>query len=124
VQAYNKIVVTIGNMTRANRFLKVFNIDDGITRTFYNDELVNADIIEEITENNKAININEAQLTILPKTTTGVLFQRTLPISIYRNGELIGKYFVDASTSNTDKSMYNLKLSDYISMLNGQTYLG
>lgn len=124
VQAYNKIVITIGNMTRANRFLKVFNIDDGITRTFYNDELVNADIIEEITENNQAININEAQLTILPNTTTGVLFQRTLPISIYRNGELVGKFFVDTSTSNTDKSMYKLKLSDYISMLNGQTYLG
>ncbi len=124
VQAYNKIVITINNMTRANRFLKVFNIDDGITRTFYNDELENADIIEEITENNQAININEAQLIILPKTNTGVLFQRTLPFGIYRNGVLIGKYFVDTSTSNTDKTIYKLKLSDYISMLNGQTYLG
>ena len=35
VQAYNKIVITIGNMTKPNRLLKVFNIDDGITRTFF-----------------------------------------------------------------------------------------
>ena len=124
VQAYNKIVITIGNMTKPNRLLKVFNIDDGITRTFYNDELENADLIEEITENNQALNINQAELGILPKTTTGVLFQRTLPFSLYRNGVLVGKFFVDASTSNTDKTYYKLRLSDYISMLNDQTYLG
>jgi len=124
VQAYNKIVITINNMTKANRFLKIFNIDDGIVRTFYNDELENADLIEEITQNNQALNINEANITILPKVTTGVLFQRTLPFSLYRNGELVGKFFVDTSTANADKSLYKLKISDYISMLDGQTYLG
>ena len=124
VQAYNKIVITINNMTRANRFLKIFNIDDGIVRTFYNDELENIDLIEEITQNNQALNINEAELRILPKVNTGVLFQRTLPFSIYRNGELVGKFFVDTSTANSNKSLYKLKISDYISMLDGQTYLG
>lgn len=124
VQAYNKIVITIGNMTKANRFLKIFNITDGIIRPFYNDELENVEIIEEITNNNKALNINESSLTILPAYNTGVLFQRTLPFTIYRNDVLFGSFFVDTSTSNTNKSLYSLKVSDYIKVLDAQTYLG
>ena len=124
VQAFNKVVITIRNMTKANRFLKIFNIADGITRQFYNDELENVEIIEQITDNNEALNINEASLQILPANNTGVLFQRTLPFSIYRNDVLYGQFFVNSSTSNTDKTLYKLKVSDYIKTLEGQTYLG
>lgn len=124
VSSYNKVVITIGNMQRANRFLKIFNISDGITRQFYNDELENVQIIEEITNNNQALNINQSELVVLPKNTTGVLFQRTLPFSIYRNDTLFGRFFVDSSTSNSDKTLYKLKVSDYIKTLDGQTYLG
>lgn len=124
MQAYNKVVITIGNMTRANRFLKIFNIADGITRQFYNDELENVEIIEQITDNNQALNINEASLRILPKLTTGVLFQRTLPFSIYRNNELYGKFYIDKSIANTDQTLYDITVSDYIKILEAQTYLG
>ena len=124
VQAYNKIVITIGNMTKPNRFLKIFNIADGVVRQFYNDELQNVEIIEAITSNNQALNINESDLTILPKNKTGVLFQRTLPFSIYRDNELYGKFYIDTSTSNTDKTLYQIKVSDEIKLLEAQTYLG
>lgn len=124
VQAFNKVVITIGNMTKPSRFLKIYNIADGITRQFYNEELENVEIIEQITNNNKAININEASLRILPQNNTGVLFQRTLPFSIYRNGQLYGQFFIKSSTSNTNKTLYSLKVNDYISLLEGQTYLG
>lgn len=124
VTAYNKIVITIGNMTKPNRFLKIFNITDGISRQFYNDELENVEIIEQITNNVEALNINEASLQILPKSTAGVLFQRTLPFSIYRNDVLLGQFFVNTSTSNTDKTLFSVKVNDYINILEGQTYLG
>ena len=124
VQAFNKVVITIGNMTKPSRFLKIYNIADGITRQFYNEELENVEIIEQITNNNKAININEASLRILPQNNTGVLFQRTLPFSIYRNDQLYGQFFIKSSTSNTNKTLYSLKVNDYISLLEGQTYLG
>ena len=124
VQAFNKVVVTIGNMTRANRFLKIYNIADGITRQFYNDELENVELIEQITNNDAAININEASLNILPANNTGVLFQRTLPFSLYRNDTLYGKFFIKSSTSNSNKNLYSLKISDYIEVLEGQTFLG
>ena len=124
VQAYNKIVITIGNMTKASRHLKIYNISDGISRQFYNDELENVEIIEEITNNNKALNINEATLTILPQNNTGVLFQRTLPVTLYRNSALFGKFFINTSTSNTQKTLYNIKISDYIQILESQSFLG
>lgn len=124
IQAYNRIVITITNMTRVSRLLKIFNIADGITRQFYNDELQNVEIIEEITNNNEALSINEAELSIIPQTQTGVLFQRTLPFSIYRNEILYGEFFIDSSTTNNDKSIYKLKVSDYIKVLDGQSYLG
>lgn len=124
VQAYNKIVITIGNMTKADRHLKIYNISDGITRQFYNDELENVEIIEQITNNNSALNINEAELKILPKNTSGVLFQRTLPFSIYRNDVLYGRFYINTSTSNTNKTIYSLQVSDYIQTLEGQSYLG
>ena len=124
IQAYNKIVITISNMTRAYRFLKIFNITDGITRQFYNDELKNVEIIEAITNNNQALNINEGNVDILPQNNTGVLFQRTLPFSLYRNDELYGRFFIDGSTSNSNKTLYNLKVKDYINILDSQSYLG
>lgn len=124
VEAYNKIVITINSMNKANRFLKIFNIADGVTRQFYNDELENVEIIEAITNNNQALNINEADLTLLPKNTTGIQFQRTLPFSIYRNDLLYGRFFIDTSTSNSRKTLYMLQVKDYINTLDKQTYLG
>lgn len=124
VQAYNKIVITIGNMTKADRYLKIFNITDGLSRQFYNEELENVEIIEQITNNVTALNINEASLKILPESNDGILFQRTLPFSIYRNEVLLGKFFINTSTSNTDKTLFSVKVNDYISMLEGQSYLG
>lgn len=124
VQAFNKVVITISNMTKPSRFLKIYNIADGITRQFYNEELENVEIIEQITNNNTALNINEASLNILPASNTGVLFQRTLPFSIYRNNTLYGQFFVTSSTSNVSKNLYQVKVSDYINVLEAQSYLG
>lgn len=109
---------------RPFRFLKIFNITDGLSRQFYNEELENVEIIEQITNNNSALNINEANLTLFPENDTGVFFQRTLPFSIYRNDVLFGKFFINSSTSNTDKTLYKLKVDDYIQTLEGQTFLG
>ena len=124
VSAYNKIVISISNMIRPNRYLKIFNIYDGVTRNFYNEEIENLSIIEQIDSNNTALAINEGVTDILPANTTGVQFQRTLPFMIYRNEVLYGKFFINTSTANTDKTIYKIKVNDWISILEGQTYLG
>ena len=124
VSSYNKIVITFTNMMRPNRYLKIFNIYDGTTRNFYNEEIENLNIIEEINSNNTSLAINQASTTLLPLNETGVQFQRTLPFMVYRNEVLYGKFFINTSTANTDKSLYKLKVDDWISILEGQTYLG
>ena len=128
VSAYNKVVITFyansSFMNVGGRSLKIYNITDGISREFYNEELTHCEIIEQIESNNEALDINEASLVILPSTTAGVTFQRTLPMLVYRNNALFGKFFVNTSTSNTFKTLYNIKANDYISILEAQTYLG
>lgn len=124
VTAYNKIVITINNMTKNSRFLKIYNIADGIVRDFFNDELENLEIIEDVEPRNKSLKINQAKSQILPSTTTGVLFQRTLPMRAYRENVLYGKFFIDTSASNTNKTIYNLTINDYIQVLDSQVYLG
>lgn len=124
VSTYNKVVITIGNMTRANRFLKIFNISDGLVREFYNEEIENLNIIEQITNNNKTLSINEASVRLLPLSTRGVQFQRTLPFYVYRNEALLGRFYIKTSTSNTNKTLFDIKLNDFISILDGQTYYG
>lgn len=122
VEAYNKVVITIVKMTKTNRFLKIFNIADGIIREFGNSELKNVEIIEQIAT--EELPINEATLDIIPFNNTGVMFQRTLPMEIYRDDVLYGKFFINSSTSNYDKTAYKVKIDDYINVLDGQKYVG
>lgn len=124
ITSYNKVVLTFNNMVRPSRYLKIFNIYDGVTREFYKEEIENMQIIEEIGSNNKTLTINQASTTIIPQVRTGVQFQRTLPFLIYRNEVLYGKFFISSSTSNTNETIYQLKTDDYIQVLEGQTFLG
>lgn len=124
VSVYNKIVISIPNMIRPNRYLKIFNIYDGTTRNFYNEEIENLTIIEQIDSNNTSLAINQGASTLLPQSTTGVQFQRTLPFMIYRNEVLYGKFFINSATANTNKTLYNIKVNDWTSILEGQRYLG
>ena len=124
VTAYNKIVIRISSMNKPYRFLKIFNLSDGIVREFYDEELENVQIIEQVESDNQTISINELNAQILPKNKTGILFQRTLPFKIYRNDILYGDFFISKSKSNTSKTIYNVTADDYISVLDGQVHMG
>jgi len=128
VTAYNKIVVTFTNMTRASRFLKIYSISDGTTREFYNEEILDVDIIESNDITCSELPISEATITLMPISTIGVIFQRTLPMTIYRkkNGayQLFGKYYISSYSTDNKKLKYKIVLSDVLSLLENQTYLG
>lgn len=124
VIAFNKVVITITSMSIQNRFLKIFNISDGIIRTFYKDELENVDIIEEVSIKNTSLSINNTAITILNKNDIGILFQRTLPFKVYRDDTLLGCFFIDSSSSNTTRTVYNVSANDYIGLLQYQIHLG
>lgn len=111
-------------MTKPNRFLKIFNIYDGTTRNFYKEEIENLEIIEQVNPSNKELSINEATTVILPQNTKGVQFQRTLPLNIYKNGVLFGRFFINTSKSNTYKTVFKINAEDYINILEDQVYMG
>ncbi|MBQ8298668.1 MAG: hypothetical protein IJX99_02190 [Clostridia bacterium] len=124
VIAFNKVVVTITSINNAYRFLKIFNISDGIIRTFFQDELENVDILEEISTKNETLSINNTSVNIINKNDIGILFQRTLPFKVYRDDTLYGCFFIDTSSSNTKKTFYTISANDYIGLLEYQMHLG
>ncbi len=124
VVAFNKVIITITSTVNPYRFLKIFNINDGIIRTFYQDELENVDIIEEISPKNETLSINNASISLINKNDIGILFQRTLPFKVYRDDALYGYFFIDTSSSNANKTFYTISANDYIGLLEYQTHLG
>lgn len=124
IESFNKIVIIISDMTRPNRFLKIYNIIDGVIRSFYNDEIENLEIIEQIDPTNDTLPINECSTILLPVVSTGVQFQRTLPISVYKGNKFFGKFYIKDSSHNEDKTLYNVSIDDLIHILSSQSYIG
>lgn len=115
-------------MTRASRFLKIYSISDGITREFYNEEIIDVDIIESSNINSSELPISEANVTLMPTSTIGVIFQRALPMEIYRRYEgdwqLFAKYYITSYSVDNKNRIYKIRLGDVLSILENQTYLG
>lgn len=124
VPSFNKIVITISSMSKPYRFLKIFNISNGIVREFYNEEIENLEIIEQMDPSNQTLPINQAKIKIFPLSTEGVYFKRTLPFKIYRDNELYSYSFIKTSKSNTEKTVYDVTSESYITLLNNQSFLG
>lgn len=124
VSSFDKIVITITSMSKPYRFLKIFNISNGIVREFYNEEIESLEIIEQIDPSNQTLPINQVKTKIFPLSTEGVYFKRTLPFKIYRDDELYCHSFIKTSKSNTDKTIYDVTSEDYITLLNNQPHLG
>lgn len=124
VIAFNKVVITITSTNNPFRYLKIFNISDGIIRTFFQDELENVEILEEISTKNETLSVNNLSVNIINKNDIGILFQRTLPFKVYKDDTLYGCFFIDTSSSNTKKTFYTINANDYIGLLEYQSHLG
>lgn len=109
-------------MNNPYRFLKIFNISDGFLRSFYEDELEGLEIIENY--ENKSLAMNTANVTILPKNDVGVIFDRTLPMVIYKDNAEYAQFFIDNYTTNAKQTVYKITANDYVGLLEHQTFLG
>ena len=94
VVAYNKIVITFRKTNIPYRYLRIFFIEDGVVREFYNDELKNLKVVEETSSTTENLSVNTLDIDLISKTDVGVLFQRTLPMRLYRDGKLVGAFFI------------------------------
>lgn len=122
VTSYNKVVFTFSNMNNAYRYLKIFNISDGFLRSFYKDEIEGLELIDNI--ETKSLAINTGTITLFPRNDVGVIFQRTLPLQIYRDNTLWACLFIDKYTENAKQTIYKITANDYIGLLDYQTFLG
>lgn len=122
VVAYNKIEITFKKMSKPSRFLKIFKIDDGVSRHFYSDEIKGLEIYEEISDTGESLAINTMDLSILAKSDVKILFQRIQALKVYNNDDLFGTFFVESSsrTGNT----YDLVTYDNVGMLENDNYIG
>ena len=123
VVAYNKIVFTFIKTNKPYRYLRVFEIEDGITREFYNDEIKNLVLLEEVSPTSEELRINTLSVDLVTKNEIGVLFQRTLPFKLFRDGSLLGTFFIDISNRKKGKE-YEITATDYIGILDRETYQG
>lgn len=123
VVAYNKIIFTFKKMCKPYRYLRIYEIEDGITREFYNDEIKNLRILEELSPTTESLSMNTLDMEIITKNSVGVLFQRTLPIKLYRDESLIGSFFIESSEKESGND-YKITATDYIGILDGEKYIG
>lgn len=123
VVAFNKMVITFNSTNKPYRYLRIFNIDDGIDREFGEDELYGLNIIEEISESADSLSVNTADININAKTEVDFIFQRTQPIYIYNNENLICKMF-NSESSREVEHKYNIYAEDYIGILDKEQFLG
>lgn len=123
VVAYNKIVITFRKTNIPYRYLRIFFIEDGVVREFYKDELKNLKVIEEASSTTENLSINTLNIELISKTDVGVLFQRTLPMRLYRDNKLIGAFFIEEAEKKND-NIYKIDTVDYIGLIENEKYMG
>lgn len=122
VTAYNKIVLTFAKMNMASRYLRVFQIDDGVIRTFFKDEIIGLEILESISDTGNELKINTMNLNLLSKNPVKMLFQKVQALRVYNDSTLYGTFFVDSCERTLNN--YKIQTYDLVGMLDNNTYVG
>lgn len=123
VRIFNKMVITFYKTSIPRRYVRVQRIDDGIIRTFTDDELSNISINEEITEDSSSLPINTLKFKLYNESGTEYIFQRSQPFEVRYNDTLIGLYYI-ANALRKTKREYEIEAVDYIGMLDKKYFVG
>lgn len=124
VDVFNKITVTFYGMNKANRFLKIFAIDDGVNRIYTDNDIISINILEEMSLVSEDLKINSLDFSILHEDEdVNLMFQKKQPISVYLDNVLLGMFFIDEGT-RTSKNIYEVSANDYKGILDVNTFYG
>lgn len=123
VELFNKVVITCYSMNIENRFLKIWSIDDGVNR-FYNDaDIISYTVLEKMSLCSDTIEPNTLEVTLINKETIPLHFQRNQPLYLYQNSELLGIFYVDSSTRDSNLT-YSISSQDYKGILIDKIFNG
>lgn len=133
---YRKIIVTFYSTNEANRYLKLYRLQHGGTLTFEGDNLISANIIEELDPLSNELSINtldfvsfatDDRFNILNPTGIYRTFQETQPIKAYKIAEEnlteMGTFYLESWENESEKSM-KIKGIDLIGILDKSEYMG
>ena len=136
VQNYNKIIVTFNKTSIPYRYLKLINIVYGQNRVFQPEEIMSANILEEIDPLSNEISINTLEFSIFSRDES---FNMLNPKGVYKllqtrqifrvyetNGDKeinMGTFYLDEWKNETE-SISNMKAIDLIGLLDKTTYYG
>ena len=122
VVAFDKVVLTFTKMNMPSRFLRIFHIDDGVIREFYNDEIVGLKITESISDTGESLEINTMDLQLISKSSVKILWQKVQALKVYNNNKFYGTFFVE--NASRTKNSYDLTTYDLVGMLDNTTHYG
>lgn len=126
VSNFNKIVITFYSTNNPYRFLKLQAIEYGVIRTFKQDELRGARILEEVSLTGEELSINTLDFHLDSADDTEFIFQKKQPLEVKFKGNLMGTYFIERAVRKSARQ-YDIEAIDYVGLLdkiyfNGGTY--
>lgn len=123
IDIFNKVIVTFYSMNKANRFLKIFAMDDGVNRVFTDSDIYSITILSEMSLISEELFNHELDITLKRTENTEFIFQKRQPMLVYHNDELDGQFFVESS-NRTSKDIYEIKLHNYTGILESNKFYG
>ncbi len=116
VTNFNKVVITFSSMNNPYRFLKLQAIEYGVVRTFGQDELRSAKILEEVSLTGEELSINTLDFNLDSADDTEFMFQKKQPLTVKFNSNLMGTYFIDKAVRKSARQ-YDIEAIDYAGLL-------
>ena len=123
VERFNKILITFNSTYKPYRYLKVEDIQYGISRTFSGSDLRSATLLEDLSLTSEELRINTFDFTLNNSSKTDFSFQKKQPMLLKRNQQLLGAFYIESATRKSD-TLYDLKTVDLIGVLDKIPFAG
>ncbi len=123
VTNFNKLIITFLKMSKPYRRLKIEQLVYGVVRNFGDDELRNLSVLEDVSLTSEKLKVNTLDFTLSNKSLIDFIFLKKQPLTLTRNGELIGTFFIDTSKRKS-KALYDISAVDYIGVMDKIPFVG
>jgi hypothetical protein len=123
VGLYDKIVITFKKTSKPYRPVFLTRIDYGIYRDFLDNEILQADCLQEIDSMSETISINTLSFTVRTKSDIPFDLQKKQRLGLYFDRNLIGNFYLKSGSQKSRTDFY-MDAHDAIGVLDGNEYPG
>lgn len=132
VENYNKLVVSFQKASAPGRYLKLYRIYYGVVRSFGDDEILSASLLEEADPVSAEVSVNtldfelyseDEEFSILNPSGIYALLQQRQPLEVNANGQIMGTFYLD-NWENTSEQLIRMSCVDAAGVLDSTTYRG